>query len=268
MDTTQVPPDASHQTLSPTKRLAQLLHRTMTSQAVLASAFEMSKVSALLQERITQSHIADESGLRALVSQLKLPDGFDVAREIPLMAQKMAKQSTVNLETIISAATIILSHSTADDVFTGACEASMELAPNEWISELNLDRKISLRSLTEKGSANVLADELKVFRSKLGAKSLPARAELLFRHVSVRQHKEIPPTDPAYFRMSKLRQVDDLRHLIVHGSGLPQIERTRSNDAMLFLHEAALVALRSVVVTYGIPDVWTHLVRLYPESSA
>ena len=119
-----------------------------------------------------------------------------------------------------------------------------------------------MRLVIEKGSDGVLADELESLRAQLDGKSLPGRAEMLFRHVPVQQHRQIPPTDPSYFRMSTLKDADDLRISIVHGSGLPPIDRTRSKNVMLFLHEAAFVAIRSVVTAYRIPHVWDHLVKL------
>jgi hypothetical protein len=229
----------------------------------MSSALELPKVSDALKDQVTRSHLTGGSPLLALFRELKVPDGWNESVEIPRIAKRMAEQTAVNLEVIISAATIVLSHSTADDVFTGACELSMELAPADWVSELNLDRDVSLRSLIEKGTDRVLEDELESFRTRLGKKSLPVRAEMLFRHVRVKHHDQIPKTDPAYFRMSALKEADDLRIRIVHGSGLPRIDRNLSKDVTHFLHEAAFVAIRSVIAAYQIPHVWDHMVKMY-----
>jgi hypothetical protein len=235
----------------------------MMSQATMSSALELPKVAEALKDRVTRSHLTSGSALRALFCDLKVPDGWNESVEIPRIAKGMAEQTAVNLEVIISAATIVLSHSTADDVFTGACELSIELSPADWVSELNLDRDVSLRSLIEKGADRVLEDELESFRIRLGKKSLPVRAEMLFRHVPVKHHDQIPKTDPAYFRMSALKEADDLRIRIVHGSGLPRIDRNLSKDVTLFLHEAAFVAIRSVIAAYQIPQVWDHMAKMY-----
>jgi len=234
----------------------------------MSSALELRKVSDTLKERVVQSHLTGESGLLKLFSELTVPDTFEPAREIPHIAKQMAEQTAVNLETIISAAIIILSHSTADDVFTAACQLSSELDPKEWFSELNLDRSVSLRSLIENGSDAVLAEEIQSFRTRLGNKSLPNRAEMLFRHVQVRQHKDIPVSDPAYFRISALKEVDELRIGIVHGSALPRIARSRSENAMVFLHEAAFVAIRSIMHAYRIELDWDQLMQANKEAAA
>lgn len=63
------------------------------------------------------------------------------------MAETLAKQTAVNLETIVSASMIVLSHSTADDVFTAVCGVSIDLTPEKWESELNLQRTVSLQDV-------------------------------------------------------------------------------------------------------------------------
>ena len=248
---------------SPSERCAQLLRRITTSHATMNSAFDLLKVSDVFKESVARNYLSPESGLLALFRELEVPESFDPSIEIPRIAKQLAEQTAVNLEVITSAATIILSHSTADDVFTGACELSIDLAPKEWVSELKSNRNVPLRSLIEKGIDGVLAHELKSLRAGLGGKSLPGRAEMLFRHVRVQQHPLIPPTDPSYFRISTLKEADDLRISIVHGNGLPRIESARSENVMRFLHEAAFVAIRSVITAYRISQVWDNLMKLY-----
>jgi hypothetical protein len=228
----------------------------------MSSALELHRVSDVLKERVARGHLAGETGLLKLLSELKKPASFNPEVDIPLITAQMAEQATVSLEAIVSAATVVLSHSTADDVFTAACELSMELAPKDWISELNPKRNVPLKGLIENGCDAVIADELESLRGRIGGKSLPSRAEMLFRHVQVEQHPLIPSEDPQYFRMSALRDADALRNSIVHGDGLPRIERIRSTNVMLFLHEAAFVAIRSIVTAYRIPKVWGHLMKL------
>jgi hypothetical protein len=230
----------------------------------MSSAFEGSKVSDVLKKRVAEVHLADESALRALFSQLSLPGDFDGAKEFPRIAKKMAEQTALHLDMVVSAATIVLSHSTTDDVFTEVCDVAIELDSQGWTSELNPERKISLGSLIRQGSSGVLADELKAYRRKLGAKSLPERAELLFRHVAIRHHAEIPRTDPAYFTMRTLREADELRNNVVHGSGLPNINPVASRKMTLFLHEAAFVAIRSVMFAYKIPVMWEAIAQESP----
>ena len=55
-----------------------------------------------------------------------------------------------------------------------------------------------------------------------GDKSV-ARADLLFRRVSIQLHADIPKDDVAYFRLSELKRMDELRHGIIHGDGLQKV---------------------------------------------
>jgi hypothetical protein len=74
------------------------------------------------------------------------------------------------------------------------------LAPDEWEAELNFERKITRGELREKGAEGVFSRELQLFERRLGAKSLPARAELLFGHVPIRKHKDILKEEAASIR--------------------------------------------------------------------
>lgn len=97
----------------------------------------------------------------------------------------------------------------------------------------------------------MLAEGLKRFGEGLNNKSLPNRAELLFKRLPIDQDT-ILLTDETYFKMDKLREIDSLRHDLVHRNGLPNIDPLKGAPAMAFLHEAAKTALRSVVNAYGV----------------
>jgi len=79
----------------------------------------------------------------------------------------LAKQTAINAGMLISAAAVILSHSTADDVFTEACKLAIDLDNDKWISRLDLDSKVSLRLLKDKGATGVFAEELQRYKARL-----------------------------------------------------------------------------------------------------
>ena len=122
-----------------------------------------------------------------------------------------------------------------------------------------MKRKVPLGLLKEKGPSGVFAVELERLRQQLPGRSLASRAELFFRHVKIRHHPMFGPADVRYFRVSKLKEAEDLRNSIVHGSGLPQIDLDLSKSTMLFLHEAAITAMRSLASSYRLPVEWTIL---------
>ena len=118
---------------------------------------------------------------------------------------------------------------------------------------MNLDKKIKLADLLENGIEGMFAMELEQLKIKVARKSLPVRAELLFRHVPIRKHSEIVSWESSYYRGARLKEVDDLRHEIIHGSGLPKITMSDSRAASEFLHEAAYTALRSLAYKFDLP---------------
>jgi hypothetical protein len=233
------------------RRYTELTHRTIISQAVTTSALELPEVFGHLKEQVFRKNLAQDKTLFHILEK-GLIKGATPEKDLSIFAKALAEQAAINVETVVSAAAIVLSHSTADDVFTGVCQLAMELDPNKWIAELNFDKKIALRDLKDKGRDGVFATELETHRSRIGGKSLPTRAGLLFKHVRIRHHKDIPDTSPEYFRASMLKNADDLRNEIIHGGVLPQIPVSRAFEITTFLHEAASTAIRSLGFAYAI----------------
>jgi hypothetical protein len=240
----------------------------MISQAIVGSALKVPKMSDKLAREELRSHLSGETGLvdilerdHRIVQEIGLVKPIDPtkpgdpAKTIKLIAEGIAKQTVVNVEMVIAAAVVVLSHSTADDVFTTALQLAIDLDPNGWLSEINLDdRKVSLKQMHEKGVEGVLANALASFRNQLGRKeSLPSRADLLFRHIKIMHNSNLDAEDPGRFKMTLLKDADELRVRIVHGTGLPKIEIDQAESTMLFLHEAATTAMRSVGGAFQLP---------------
>ena len=245
------------------RKYTELMHRTAISYAIMTSALEVPKSLGSVKEQVFQNHLGRESGLSKIFEQGVLK-GFTRERDQEFFAKAMAAQTAINAEMVISAAVIVLSHSTADDVFTGACQLAMDLDPKRWMAELNLDKKVTLREIDGKSVDEVFGSELAVYRSKVGAKSLPTRADLLFRYVKIRHNRNIPSTSPEYFRTSELIKADNLRKEIVHGGMLPQIAVSKAFGTTIFLHEAAITAMRSIASAYplGVDEAhWQELGR-------
>jgi hypothetical protein len=238
---------------SASRSCSELLRRTMISQSILASALEIPKMSDAFRERTFREHVSGASGLREVFRDRKLFTGsYDPDRDFPKIADLFARQTAVNGETVIAGAVLVLSHSTADDVFTAACNLAVELDPRSWISEINPDRTVSVRDLRDKSLERIFEIELERLKKQIPDKSLPNRAELFFRHVPIVHNSIFHSTDPQYFRASMLKEVDDLRIDIVHRNGLVRANLKQSTEAMLFLHEAAVTALRSLGFAYSI----------------
>lgn len=189
------------------------------------------------------------------------------AKTFQKIAAALADQAKVNAEKVIAAAAVILSHSLADDVFTEVCKIAIKIDPDQWPPEINSEKTFSIEQLKEKGTDALLAEELQRFGNGLSKKSLPNRAELLFKHVPLDQHKNLP-TDEVFFKMEKLKEFDQLRHDLVHSDGLPNINPAKGSPAMIFLHEAAQTALRSVANAYGLTLDFEYVKSLGPPKQA
>ena len=245
--------------LAASKRYSAVLRRAIVSQSTMSAALEIPTASGAFKDMVQDEHHAGVTDLQSLLKEIMPTETVDPVRDFDKIAEFLAQKTAVNCERVIAAAVIILSHSTADDVFTAACELAIELDPANWIPELNMKRKVPLGLLKQKGPSGVFAVELERFRQKLSERSLPSRAELFFRHVKIQHHPMLGPADFRYFRVSRLKEADDLRNGVVHGSSLPQINLDLSASTMLFLHEAAITTMRSLTFLYRLPMEWTIL---------
>ncbi len=255
------------------RRCTATVHRITISQAIVSSALEVPKVSNTLAKEVLRSHLSGETGLAEALSGLIVPidpaKPFDPAKSLELIAEGIAKQTVVNVETVIAAAVVVLSHSTADDIFTDALKIAIDVDPNGWLSEVSQNNKVTLKQMSEEGVEGVLAGALRSFRNRLGRKeSLPSRAELLFRHIKILHNSIFEAKDPRRFKLALLKGADDLRVKIVHGTGLPKIDIDHSKSTMLFLHEAAFTAIRSVGGAFNLPLDMEYFKQLATNAAA
>jgi len=229
-------------------RCTELFKRIMVSEAQVSSALQVPDILGALKDNVIRTHMAGESGLRELLSGVLI--GFDPAKDLPGMAARFADLTALNIETVISGAVVVFSHSTADDVFTEVCWLAIDLDRNRWVKLINKDRQVSLRSVVEMGEAKVVEAELGSYKNELKSASLPCRAKLLFERVPIILNKKLPADSPRHFDEYKLKEADELRHGLVHRNGLSGLAPDSGDKFMGFLHEAAQTALRSLAHAY------------------
>ncbi len=258
--------DLSRLTLA-SRTCSELLRRVMLSRAMLAAALELPKPADALNQPLLGEQLPGRASLRTSLEELVSGEPENATIDFDSMVRLLIERASATGENIIAAAVVLCSHSTAGDVFTSVCEQAMDLDPAKWIPELSMDRKVPLALLREQGAAGIFAMELDRFRHQLRAKSLSARAEVFFRHVKIRQHPLFKPTDAQYFRMSRLSEADDLRNRILHQGNLAAVDLEQSRANMLFLHEAASTALRSLAGAYRLPLDWIVLAHGHSEDN-
>ncbi|MGC2769832.1 MAG: hypothetical protein WB607_30355 [Candidatus Acidiferrum sp.] len=226
---------------------------------MMSSVLENPRVSSELNQQTAAALTTSKVVLQSLLQEIATSETADSAMDFEKIAETLARDTAIDGEKVVAAMVVVFSHATADDVFTGACESAIELDPASWIPELNMERKIPLSLLRDKGPAGVFAVELEKLRYQLSDRSLASRAELFFRHVKIRHSPMFGPADAQCFRQSKLVEADDLRNAILHERGLSQIDLDQSRRTMLFLHEAAMTAMRSLASAYRLPVEWNSL---------
>ena len=131
----------------------------------------------------------------------------------------------------------------------GELRRDSNVRPTDYESQ----RTVSLQDVFDKGTEAIKVSELASLKNRLGNKSLPNRAALLFERVPIRLHKDIPNDESSYYRESRLVEVDKLRHKIVHEGKLQGLTLQEGVDATHFLHEAAHTAIRSIIFEFGLP---------------
>lgn len=227
------------------REYALLWNRVLIHSAELSSTLDSISASDAIEQKLFENHITGKSGLADILKDLNPTVSVDFA------AKALATQAVKNSAVIVSAACIVLGHSLADDILNRCCAYDIELSPDEWFSELNFEKKFSLKQIKERGLQGIIAAELERYKNGVGAKSLPNRADIFFGRVTIRQHKRIPPSDPTYFTLAALKEVDDVRHQIVHNNGTAGQNLITARQYVYFLTEASLVFLRSVGIKHN-----------------
>jgi hypothetical protein len=195
--------DVARRTLGIRKQ-AGLLRRIVLSQSMMSSILELLATSDDLRKEPLSEHPSGGNALRASLHDIASSETSDAAIDFDEIARDLARQAPATGENVLASAVVVMSYTLADDVFTATCESAIELDPVNWIPELSMDRKVTLGFLRDKGPAGVFAVELEKLRQQLGSRSLPSRAELLFRHIKVRHNPAFGPADVQCFRQSKL----------------------------------------------------------------
>lgn len=233
------------------RAITRVFRQIMISNATITSALQLPVAFPEFKKKILRGHMDGSTVAKELVGKFLTPAPSE--QDFEKLAVQLANQATLNAETVLAAAVVVLAHSNADDVFTSVCQIAIDLDPEGWISEVNKDVKVTIGELRTKTVREIYVDALKHFSDRIGSKSIVSRSDLLFKHVPIRLHNHILPDEDAYYKREKLKEADDLRHAIVHGGNLPIIPISKSESIAKFLDEAASTAGRSVVFHFGLP---------------
>jgi hypothetical protein len=223
------------------RRVTEIAYRSC-DLTMITSAAELEVSEA--HEAAFRKQFSPGSGLSRFIA-FGVMNGVS-ERGVAIVAAALASNAIASAGKVLSAACIVLGHSIVDDIVSECCAFAIECDPKGWVKELDSDRRVPLREIQELGADGVLHKELERLAGQLRSKSLPKRAEILFRHAPIVHHPKGSKSDPDYFRFATLKELDELRHDIVHRGGVARVDVSKTANHVDFLHQAAATAVRSL----------------------
>lgn len=143
----------------------------------------------------------------------------------------------------VDAASLVFAHSVLDDAALGYCRVMGLHAPEEFLFKIR-DKQVKLGEAIAQGASELIAEKVNGFLNDLERESLVKKIDLLFAICQPQPGQS--SLKNFVFDMSRLRQLDSLRHDFVHKQGnvlLPKGEedieylRDTGNHLMGLLNE-------------------------------
>lgn len=100
------------------RKIAEVIHRIMMNNATVNSALDLPNIFPDFKKQVFESHISGESAAVKVLSHVTV--GGLKEETLGGIAKVLAEQAAINAETVISAAVVVLAHSTVDGAFTAA----------------------------------------------------------------------------------------------------------------------------------------------------
>jgi len=245
--------------------LTEIAHRALDGFATVSSAAKIRVAAAA--EDIYQQHISSDA-LRAVLRRGVIKGEGAAVPDMSTIAKAMTSRTLANGERVLAAACIVLAHSLLDDILTDGCLLAIECDSQGWSAEINPARTVTVRDLRARREAGVLAEELEKLGGQLKNKSLPSRAEVFFRRVHIAQRRDIQKTEPSYFRLSTLQELDELRHGLIHRGELKNLDAAQTSDRVWFFQETANTVVRSLAYNYDLAVDRDTLMKLFGVNAA
>jgi len=99
----------------------------MMSNATITSALQLPVAFPDFKEKVLRGHMDSNSVMKELVGSVITPAPNE--QDFENFAVLLTNQTTLNAETVLAAAVIVLAHSNVDDVFTSVCQIAIDLDP-------------------------------------------------------------------------------------------------------------------------------------------
>lgn len=122
-----------------------------------------------------------------------------------------------SFDNAVNAASIVFMHSALDAVVTDLCQISALISPDDWFKYIK-NKEVSFKKIKSSSYEETYINELDDFIKKIDHKSLIERTQILFS--LCQPSKDFQIKSDFSFKKDKLKQIDNLRHEIVHDNGI------------------------------------------------
>lgn len=122
-----------------------------------------------------------------------------------------------SFDNAVNAASIVFMHSALDAIVTDLCQVSALIAPDDWFKYIK-NKEVSFKKIKNSSYEETYLNELDNFIKKIDNKSLIERTQILFSLCQPSKNFQIK--SDFSFKQDQLKEIDSLRHEIVHDNGI------------------------------------------------
>jgi hypothetical protein len=180
------------------------------------------------------------------------------------LIKEMTQSTARSFKQSLDAASLIFAHSILDAALFDCLRISALAAPEEWMQFLG-KRTVALNELGEKTRAEHLREAIKRELNQFERESLLKKVDRLFQ--LCKPKKSIFLTNGFQFDRDRLKELDNLRHAIVHA---PEYEKQFSKllEDLDFLRKSGLHIASMIAETYNTGINGQEVVDAYKRRNA
>jgi hypothetical protein len=163
------------------------------------------------------------------------------------MVGRMTHTAIKSAQNSVNAASLVFAHTVLDAWLLDLCRVTAMKAPQDWESSVK-DRKFSLSSIRDARYQQLLEEALARFFEQLERDSLLMKIDLLFQSC-----RPEPDWLAERYRYDgeRVRNLDDLRHKIVHGDALRGAIPDLGSE-LFYLQQTGMYLMGIVSLSYGV----------------
>lgn len=176
---------------------------------------------------------------------LRDPESWTLEEEGRVLVENMMEHARAEFGASRDSAALVFSHSILDSIAFDCCKISSLVAPEDWEAQVG-KRKVVLSEVKGQDYGQLLRARIEEYLVQLERESLLKKIDTL--HKKCWQETEI--TGYA-FDSVRLKELDDLRHEVVHGLTGPK-ELPRGLDDIDYLQKTSLHLATSVLRKYNL----------------